>query len=362
MALLFFEAKEENFVSTNDISLTSFYTPRLTRSSMETTSSKLFEFEKTIRQASPHERLYENFDITIQDITINGNTATVTAYEYLEYVLKEYKDIVSSRGVTYYIDYSKIGDEWKINNIRTNNELEELVSQFDNVAELLDACLDDTAPSADPAIDAARVDAIDLDDSMNAAASLSKHYYSAVKAINYAKDHADSDSYNTNFAATYGDNDCQNFVSQCIWAGFGGTNSKIESKSAPMITASGREWWRTSSTKEKDNIESWTRVSIFSDYIDDGGSGTDGLYGTLGKVGSIANAYAGDLLQICKSASKEDYYHTYIISRAEGSSGSRTVDNLWVCAHTTDRNHELLSEVVGSAKLLRVVVISGSYW
>ena len=362
LAQLFFSAKEESFLSADDINLTTFYSPRLTRSSEESSYSKLFTFEKAVRQASPYERLYEDFDVTIQDISINGDTATVTAYEYLEYVLKDFEDIVSSRGVLYYIDYIKTDGEWKICNIRTNNELESLVSQFSSSNELLDVCFTDAAPVADPALDVAREMATIPETSPATASSLSKHTYSAVKAINYALDHADSDSYNTLFAGTSGDNDCQNFVSQCLWAGFGGVNSGIESKDYPMIVTSGREWWRTSSTNSADNIQSWTRVSIFSDYLESGGSNKAGLYGTLGNVGSIANAYAGDLLQICHSASQEDYYHTYIISRASGTSGSRGTNNLWVCAHTTDRNNELLSEIVGSASLLRVVVISGSYW
>ena len=371
---LFFEAKQENFLSaatTNNLMM--FYTSQRTFNSISSDySSKLFEFERAVRQNSSHERVYEKFDVTIPDITISGKTASVTAYEYLEYILADYEDIVSSRGITYYIDFVKDGSDWKISNITTDNELEQLVSQYDNVETLIAlACTDEWTPVESPEIETAHQNATGNLATISTSATYPRRSYSAIKAINYAKQYTSSDhststtkNYNPDFPS-FNPNDCQNFVSQCIWAGLGGTEAFLEE---PMISeSSGRDWYcyyeNATGTAVPVYSTTWTSIKSFSEYVKAGNSTKPGLYGKVGETGEIANCYAGDALQLCYSAKKEDYYHTYLIVKATYTNGVRTNDDLWVCAHTANRNNELLSEVVGDSQAtLRAVAISGSYW
>ena len=62
-------------------------------------------------------------------------------------------------------------------------------------------------------------------------------------AVNYALTYTDnsgtnnSSNYNNSQFKSYGSNDCQNYVSQCIWHGFGGRNSN--KKDYPMNNV----WW-----------------------------------------------------------------------------------------------------------------------
>lgn len=371
---LFFEAKQENFLSeTTNNDLTLFYTSKRTTDSINSdASSKLFKFEKAIRWNSSHERVYEEFDVTISDVTVNGETASVTAYEYLEYVLADYKDTVSSRGITYYIDFVKDGREWKISSITTDNELEYLVSGYSDVETLIDlACTDEWTPVASAEIEAAHQEVTEELAPMSTAVEYPRRTYSPLTAINYAKrytssDHSNSTTTNYNPEFPYfNPNDCQNFVSQCIWAGLGGTGAFLEE---PMISeTSNRDWYcyYETATGEpyKVSTATWTSIGYFTNYVAAGNSTKPGLYGAVGETGAIANCYAGDALQICRSASAEDYYHTYLIVKATYTNGVRTNDDLWVCAHTSNRNNELLSEIIGSSQSkLRAVAISGSYW
>lgn len=92
---------------------------------------------------------------------------------------------------------------------------------------------------------------------------------------------------------------------------------------------------------------SWTTISGFSSYVKNGGEGTIGLVGAVGNTGKIANGYAGDMIHLRKSSG---WYHTYIIVKATGTSGSRTNKDYYICAHTTNRLNETLQSFLGSSQ------------
>ena len=97
----------------------------------------------------------------------------------------------------------------------------------------------------------------------------------------------------------------------------------------------------------------------FAAYVQNGGSSVAGLYGTVGAAGAIGNSYAGDILQIRDS--EGTYYHTYIVTTADLSSSPRTNAQLWVSAHTANRNNENLYAVLGAGQSnLRLIVITGN--
>lgn len=78
----FFETKEMNFASSEDISLNNFFTT-YTRETLTTkTFYKLFLFEKQVRLENDPDILNETFDVEINDIAVDNNSAKVTAYEY----------------------------------------------------------------------------------------------------------------------------------------------------------------------------------------------------------------------------------------------------------------------------------------
>jgi len=149
----FFEKKQENFTSPKEISLSEFYTPEISKTLSAETSSKLFEFEKLVRQDIEDYVSKESFSVSINEIKINGDTATVCAYECYTYLFGDDENDMSSRGITYEINCTKVGSEWKISEIKTDNELEALVKNVDDVSTLF--AEKTTTPSADPEIDKA---------------------------------------------------------------------------------------------------------------------------------------------------------------------------------------------------------------
>ena len=74
----FFETKEMNFASSEDISLNNFFTT-YTRETLTTkTFYKLFLFEKQVRLENDPDILNETFDVEINDIAVDNNSAKVT--------------------------------------------------------------------------------------------------------------------------------------------------------------------------------------------------------------------------------------------------------------------------------------------
>lgn len=365
----FFETKQMNFVSSENISMVDFFTPSV-REELETESFyKLFQFEKQVRQENAPDILNETFDVDVNDIAVDNDMAEVTAYEYYEYELTYADGEKSSRGTTYAIECEKVNGEWKINNISTDNELEQLVADIDSVPALFEENAEENnTPVSDPDIERAHEQAERLkeeaEQETRATDAYTFHSYSGVQALTYALDYSnstddlyDTSAYNDLFKP-YNPNDCQNFVSQCVWAGLYGENTEeaIDGKELPMITASGREWWATSSAKCSNGT--WTSISAFSTYVKDGGEGTIGLVGAVGDAGKIANGYAGDMIHIKNSGG---WYHTYIIVQATGTSGSRTNKDYYICAHTTNRRNETLQSFLGSSQSnLRLLTVTGS--
>lgn len=148
----FFETKEMNFASSEDISLNNFFTT-YTRETLTTkTFYKLFLFEKQVRLENDPDILNETFDVEINDIAVDNNSAKVTAYEYYEYELSYADGEKSSRGTTYAIELERENGEWRINNISTNSELEELVEDAPDVQMLFE---DESTPVSDPDIERA---------------------------------------------------------------------------------------------------------------------------------------------------------------------------------------------------------------
>lgn len=79
-------------------------------------------------------------------------TSTLTAYEYYEYELSYADGEKSSRGTTYAIELERENGEWRINNISTNSELEELVEDAPDVQMLFE---DESTPVSNPDIERA---------------------------------------------------------------------------------------------------------------------------------------------------------------------------------------------------------------
>ena len=114
--------KQVDFVSEVDHSTADYFIPEIRDSLEKQLFWKVFRFEKLVRASIAEKILWEEFDIAISDISIEGDTASVSAFDTYEYELSGAK-FPSSRGTGYTFVCNKVNDRWLIAEIETDNEL-----------------------------------------------------------------------------------------------------------------------------------------------------------------------------------------------------------------------------------------------
>ena len=343
----FFTEKEQTFLSNSHFNIAKYSNPVDAEKIKKESSVKLFEYEKKIRNDNLSDISNEKLEHTINSITITGDKAIAKCYEYYEYTYKN-DPIRSSRGTEYQITLIKRNNKWEILEINTNNELENLLAQTEDTSRKYIFDLEE-----EPTEEA------DFYEKTNVTKGTT-HAYNRARAAQYALDYSSSSSgtgeYNSNFpSCTW---DCQNFASQCVWYGLGGINepNAISNKNKPMITATGRKWYCSS---QSSNTSSWTVVGNFRNYVVSESEGEEGIYGIRYAVGNAEKAQKGDIIQIRNSSGT--WHHSYVINNVTGTYGSRTISNLYVCAHTTNRKNENLSIVLGGDTAnFRLIRINGT--
>ncbi|MDF1618628.1 amidase domain-containing protein [Petrocella sp. FN5] len=153
----------------------------------------------------------------------------------------------------------------------------------------------------------------------------------AAYALWYSEDTGDNttDSYNNSQFKSYGSNDCQNFVSQCIWWGMGGRSSS--SKDYPMTSV----WW--ANTSGETSTWNWTGTSYFKSWVQ--GSNNSNIDG-------VDYSYP-TYIEKC------DYIyvpgHVMIVSNIVDldSDGYADWNEIQICAHTSNRNDHNLKALYG---------------
>lgn len=312
------------------------------------------ELEKEMHKLNRADVLWSNLEVEIKDISIERDTASVTAYESYSYVRQSTPDIDSWKGIEYYYTFNRINGSWLISDIKTN-------STFDNA--MLDEGLDVASYVAAAEIEVESDSILEYampEMDLFAATAWKKTSIDADSVATYANKYAKN--YNSNFFSykVIGNNgDCQNFASQCIWYGLGGVNTKtaIDNMQWPMIPDQDddRGWFQLS-VWSRDEYNHWASVTSFADYVKDGGTRTWGLTGTV--TNGIANASYGDIIQVADS---NGYYHSFVVVAHSGTAGSRTAANLWVSGHTTDMYNVQFSDVYSAANTYRTIHVTGSW-
>lgn len=181
-------------------------------------------------------------------------------------------------------------------------------------------------------------------------------------ALTYSSNSSGTSSYNSLFEY-FEDNNCQNFASQCVWKGLDGVNDSthIQNASSPMVT-SGNTWYQKGDGGQ--TTLSWNNVDEFANLIWRSGATTTGPYGWY-NTDSVCNAEKGDILQY-HNDNPDDYIHSFVVNTANGTAGSRTFSDLYVCAHTNNRRNVQLSTLFTynqtNLNRFRTVRIIGGYY
>jgi hypothetical protein len=142
------------------------------------------------------------------------------------------------------------------------------------------------------------------------------------------------------------ESDCQNFASQCIWYGFGGSNTStaINNHYLPMVynVAGATCWWADSNTSDggAPGPWHWANVEDFCDMIEENWSGDD--VGVQGYEGSMNDVWPGD----CITLSTWD--HVFVVVRIDDHDhdGLTDYDEIYVSAHTHNLKDHLLADVM----------------
>lgn len=147
-----------------------------------------------------------------------------------------------------------------------------------------------------------------------------------------------------NYAGRGGD--CMNFASQCMWAGFGGseTVAAINSHGKPMDT-SGSNLWYSRAPGGEGVANSWISCQSFRTYLtgtkDASGSGGSNAGQDAGLYATVLNVSAGSPITgvtpeelvgaaVHVEGSGGSYSHAIVITAATGTQRSQ----IWFCGHT----------------------------
>ena len=236
--------------------------------------------------------IFEDMDITFtsfdsnyyfDDVAVNGNYAVAKVYESLVYQYTDSPD-ESSELNYYYVVLKKADNAWYVADVIS-----------DDVPYL--AFLNDglTATEAITGYDTAIAsDNTSTDLPLMSISSSNDVGYSVNNAVNYAlmyttiadnpvEDGGQGPTSTPTFKNDrfkWFDADCMNFASQCVWAGFGGSNNDTHITSKYGMDNTGSyTWWCT----KTNNVSSWSSCSEFSTYISSNSTGSTekGLQGEI---------------------------------------------------------------------------------
>lgn len=183
----------------------------------------------------------------------------------------------------------------------------------------------------------------------------------AAYAYTYARPAANTpreDFYNAQFKSYAGQGgDCMNFASQCMWAGFGGsqTEAGIVRCGLPMDRDGDSQWYSSGSFSDERDALSWISCQAFREYLtgrrDGTGTGGSNAAGDVGMCASIIDVGAGSPVAgfgpeslVGAVAHVEgaggDYAHAIVFTEVRGTGRG----DIWFCGHTKDLTHIKLGD------------------
>lgn len=291
------------------------------------------------------------------DITLNEDVATVrvSEYAYFNYVNDPIESVLES---VFNISLSRIGEDWTIVEVIEESWFDATYSELD-ITEAKHA-LDELAQ-----VDLFASSVGIIEPEVDLAATNYRIYYDKINASAYAMTYSTSSGsstsfYNQNFSDWTSYGDCQNFASQCVWAGFYGNNttSAIDAHGVPMDKEGSNIWYGSSSMWGE--TPSWRGCDNFRTYITNSKNDSDiGIYGNIydiaansGVTGVSYLSLQGSVIQVDGYLNQQltPYNHSVVVDTATGLSRNE----IYCCGHTNMAKHVKLSEINSScaAKLI----------
>lgn len=357
---LLFEVKREQISDEQgeDYDFAAFWPPDVGNSENINNFVRVIMARKQTFAAARRRAANSRTELTFNNIQIDEDMAVVDVYEWFAYTYYFLDDELlmdeeSGEGTPYRVTLRKDNGNWCISDIAFESRfLDALRDPSLSVEEFVAECRE----AATAYIPSETKIAVELPVAPRRLPS--RKTLDTSRVVTYAKKYAESRNplfYN------YGDRggDCQNYASQCIWYGLGGVESAtaVNNHNFPMVgpSISSRQWYNDGSGNHSG---SWTAVGDFANYVKGGATSFVGLYGSV--TSGIANAEVGDIIQVRENG-EDSYSHSYVVVKVTGIAGYRTLENIWVCAHSKDVLNGLLSDQGMNGSTFRTVHVEGIY-
>lgn len=298
------------------------------------------------------------------DIVIDGDYAVAEVYEELNYQYVDCDEPSYELG-EFNVALVRIDGEWIIADVisddmaflaycNTGYDLEAEITAYDEAME-------------NAAFEVA--DTIEIDEPAAVAATTSSITYVKNNAVNYALTYttqADDGTTTPTFRNTrfyWFGADCMNFCSQCVWAGFGGSNSWADIPAHQGMDEVSPAWWCDNSGQSSNG--SWASCSAFRTYVSQSKSAsTKGLIcdsasisGSTNTLPYSASTLVGAVLHVegYVGSTATAKAHAVFVNAATGN----TRDTVMVCSYNRCRKNVKLSTVCavgGTTRAIETIV------
>lgn len=332
------------------------------------------EYFKDMRQSQNIQRNDFTLKYDTLDVAVDGNTATVRTLESISFQYPDFPDVVSEVINEYSVQLILVDGEWIIADVVAENDwfdesFRELDFDAKNPQKSFDI-VESNAMQAELEAEALLNVNIMPEETFKLAAASTTYTYNKANAAAYAYTYTtskynsvsnpsstqmtDSRTYwNQNFRHYGPTTDCMNFASQCVWAGFGGSNeqSKISSRLAPMDTTGSYLWY--GAVPGKESTAAWTSCSNFRNYVKgEAGTQLPDMYANTYEVNgsaSFGSAYYSQMLGAVLHVNSLG--HAVVVTDVNGSGRS----NVLITAHTNDRKGIKVSEYWGNGNIFVII-------
>lgn len=323
-----------------------------------------YQYRSALNKALGWEILQDDLVFTDFKAEVSGNTAIASVVESYSYYITDGFDSESFRRKMYTFELLLDSNGWKITNMTTDDPWE-ADEKFEyapiDVNGAVDAQLAEIKmmSSSEPLIDQAK-DA-KADNQVLPAVTMYSWTYDTALAVGYAEDHYD-DTSNPVFGYNSTSN-CQNFASQCVWAGLGGSGTSKTARPAVSTALVGSSafnvWCAGQYTNYYDYYKfnwAWDNVQGFSKLMVASTSTAEGPYGNAYYSSGIENAEVGNVLTVDwdGAPAERTIDHAMFVTSVTGTAGSRDKTDVKIAAHTgaTNSAYETVasytSEPIGS--------------
>lgn len=300
------------------------------------------QYQREVNELCNYNIVSDSIQFDNFSAVVNGNTCNAEIAVHYSYVLTGAFNDTCYLNCVYYLTLIKTTTGWSVESATTNLPTEQgdsfAYAAFDAHAAALSAV---RSPAVVASVEEPTATTTVADP--NAVAQFTVTGYSVSSAVSYAA------KYYNKTNSLFGANgaNCQNFASQCVWAGLlAGCNATGTSITAlPAVSTSRNSsslptiWCHNQCSTYYSNYNlnwAWDNVNGFLKLIkmsDHTQEGPQGYYWTDLKKASAGDVIAWDTAGK-KNLDNADYDHAMFVTKVTGTYGSRTTANIFIAANT----------------------------